>query len=371
MGSTAKRITERTVASNPWGSGDRVDEAAGVIHGVVLCGLESLNNRDYPPDVNRRATPKYEGAKVYFDHTDEKTGRKFRDWVGVVRGVACHEDGRNRGRIELFKTDPLVPKLLEAAKKCPDKFGMSHVAMCKTTRGANGRERVEEIESVESVDIVTDPATTKGLHEGRTVALTVKALCEALVKHPKVTSKQVRPIKRLGEMDGMGDAATAMDAPPDDSADPGDGVSAAFKAAIMAVIESAMSGDTDPNDALSKIKKLLASHGEVNGDAPDDDDDDDDMPKEGKRPNLAGVLKECADKGFTPDTAHLVVIADVPTAAGRAVLIDSLKKATEGQGRETPRSSPRAGTQTTRTTPAKESAAIPTDPKDFAKRYRE
>lgn len=364
--SSPKRLTERV--ANPF-AGSRVDRGAGTIGNVVLCGFESANGRDYPAAVFKRDFAKYEGRPVNADHAQSATVDRRLGWFS---GVRVGEDGKPRGTLNLLKTHPLYERVMEAAERNPSLFGFSHVAYCKT-RTERGREVVESIDRVESIDLVADPATTQGFFESKTMGLTVRKLCEALVKHAKITSAQVRPLKRLGEMDGMDAAPTALDVPPDDTADPADGVSAAFKAAIGAVVDSAMSGDMDPKDALAKIKKLLQSHGEVNADGTPDTgagEEDDDMPKESRRPSLAGVLKECTDKGFTPDTTQLVAIADIPTAAGRASLIEQLKKASEGQGRETPRSSPRAGTQTTRTAPATE-AKLPDDPKAFAARYRE
>jgi hypothetical protein len=141
-----------------------VDEAARVIRGAVICGFESANRRRYPRAVLVRDCRKYEGAKVHFDH--RAGDRSFRDWVGVVENVRPGPDGRPRGDLRLFAADPGVPKLLEAARVCPGRFGLSHVIDARTRR-EGGVEVVEEIARVESVDIVLDPATNPGgLFEG-------------------------------------------------------------------------------------------------------------------------------------------------------------------------------------------------------------
>lgn len=259
------RISERVSAPL---SACRVDEEAGTIGGVLLCGRTSKNNREYPPEVHARDIGKYEDAKVFFNHS--RNGRTFEEWVGVVKGAAISED-RPRGRLELFKSDPRVPKLLEVARKCPDKFGMSHVAVCRTRRGPGGTEVVESIESVESVDIVLDPATTRGLFEGvGAVEITLGMVLESVEK--TLTGDALKRHRRvLVEMDGD----PLMDVPveaPADGLGADDAKAAALRSAGMAVMDDDAMEDGEKLKqlrAIFKLKKQLS--GEKADDAPADD----------------------------------------------------------------------------------------------------
>jgi hypothetical protein len=349
--STVKRLTERTAA--PF-AGSSVDRDAGTISGVLICGTKSANRRDYPVSVFRRDFAKYEGRPVNADHAKESTVDRRLGWF---TNVAPGSDGRPRGTLHLLKSHPLFERVMEAAERNPSLYGFSHVVMAKT-RHEGGREVVEAIESVESIDLVAEPATTNSLFEGKPVGLTVKALCEALVKHPKTLAAKVVPLKALAEMDGMGDLPAGMDAAPADDADPAEGVSAAFKAAIMHIVQSAMSGDHDPKEALSKIKKLLASHGEVNGaaePAEEPEPEREEKPAESKRPSGNAILEAidvCATAGFTGYTSEdLETIAAVHPDR-RAKLAERLKGAATAaiSPAETPRS-------TGRTRPVAEAAA--------------
>lgn len=139
--------------------GGSVDEAAGVLRNAVICGLESANKRRYPRAVLERDHKKYEAAKVFFGH--DTGDRPFRDWIGLVENVRPGTDGRPRGDLRLFKSDPNAGKLLEAARVCPGRFGLSHVVEAKCRR-EHGIEIIEAIERVESVDVVLSPATNAG-----------------------------------------------------------------------------------------------------------------------------------------------------------------------------------------------------------------
>lgn len=370
----AKLLTERV--SKPFAGASVVNEDAGTVDNVGVCGLVSENGRDYPLDMQRRDCAKYEGAKVMFDHSDEKTGRKFREWVGILRSPNVTASG-SRARLELFKSDPNVPKLLEAIRKCPEKFGMSHVARCRTKRDINGREVVEAIESVESVDIVLTPATNPSgffRHEskGRPVALSVKKLLEALVKHPKVTAKQVAPLKVLSEMDGMDDVPAAMDAPPADDADPADGVKDAFKSAILHLVDQAMDGELDAKEALSKIKKLMSSHGEVSGKTPaaEEPAEPEEPSEESKKPDPWAVLKECQAAGYNASPSELETLALQPDAAKRLAFVTEQKAKAANAKAEKPTSAQRKPGADTGKQVA-EGKVVPTDGKAFAASIRD
>jgi hypothetical protein len=319
-----QRLTERVSTSALSGGVGDIDEAAGLIRNAGLCGLVSENGNDYPLAMQQRDHVKYEGAKVYFDHTDERTGRKFRDWVGVVRRPSCVASG-SRGELDLFKSDPNVPKLLEALRKCPEKFGMSHVAQCKTRR-ENGRNVVEGIEAVESVDIVLNPATNpKGFfrHESKGAAvaqISLKTFGERF--GPKWGPAKWGAFATLCE--AIGDVADApvMDEPAADAPEGGD-LKTALMAAITPMLDEAFeSGDgTKVCAALKDFIKLHAKHtGKGDGKPADDKPADDDAAEEAKkRPKTyAGYIAEAKSFGLKAPTADDVTFLEgAPTQAGR------------------------------------------------------
>jgi hypothetical protein len=331
-----KRITERV--AEPF-SGVRVDREAGTISGVLVCGFRSANNRTYGADVLRKSVHRYEGRVVNCDHGEKATVERRLGWLS---DVTAGDDGRPRATLNVLRSHPMAERVFEAAERNPSLFGMSHVAMCKTSYDRNGNEVVESIDSIESVDLVADPASTKGLHEskGHVGMYTIKKFLESVAT--KATVSQILKVKKLAEMEGVDGAPMGdlpMDQPPDDMT-PEDGISAAFKAAIMSVVDAAMAGETDAKEALGKIKKLLNSHDDINGDgkidaadvadvADDDDEPDEDeetYESRGKRKGTA-ILEamEVAEKhGLTLDRGTIELIAGT-SAKLRETLAQKLK----------------------------------------------
>lgn len=159
----------------------------GVIHGVKILGESSVNQRRYSKAVREAARDKYEGARVNIDHPKkgESVDRSFRDWVGVIENVQVRRDG-TFGDLRLRQEHSEYKAIVEAAEKFWRDFGLSHVADCESRR-VGGVDEVTEIVEVFSVDIVTEPATTKGLTESRNRDMakpnekkTVKQVAESL-----------------------------------------------------------------------------------------------------------------------------------------------------------------------------------------------
>lgn len=153
----------------------RVDRDQGVIYGVKILGFESVNGMDGMPKVQRRVYPRevvtraqglYEGLHVSIDHP-KRAGeqRSAYDRFGKLTNINIRPDGLY-GDLHYLKTHPLAERIVEAAERMPDAFGLSHSAE------ARGEPRgdafvVTEITNVTSVDLVADPATTNGLFESR------------------------------------------------------------------------------------------------------------------------------------------------------------------------------------------------------------
>lgn len=364
-----KRLVEQFAFT---GRVDRSDPNRPYVRGVLLCGPVSENRRRYLKKAFEGERVKlYNGAPVNLNHGRGPDGRPYETQIGIVENARHRADGMPLGDIAVNPKKPHAEGFLWDAEFQPKACGMSHVAHCETTRAADGFDDVTGLVRVEAVDVISanNAATTKGLFENRG-ATHVKISLKAFVERfgPKWGPAKWGAARKMCEDMGAPADAPVMDSPPEDAAD-GD-LKGALMAALAPILDEAFESG-NPDKAVSALKDFIKMHAKHtgNGDAGRSLDDAA-PPTEGKRPSLAGVLKECTDKGFTPDTTQLVAIADIPTAAGRASLIEQLKKASEGQGRETPRSSPRAGTQTTRTAPATE-AKLPDDPKAFAARYRE
>jgi len=146
----------------------RVDAAAGVLAGVKILGLASRNGRSYRPQALAAAAPLYEGAKVNVNHPKghPTAPRDYQDRIGVVRRVVFRPD---TGLFADFHFNPrhaLAEQLVWDARHAPQNVGFSHNVEARTTR-SGGQMIVEAITRVLGVDLVADPATTRGLFEGR------------------------------------------------------------------------------------------------------------------------------------------------------------------------------------------------------------
>ena len=339
-----------------------------VIRGVLLCGTTSANRRRYKVEsFGAAGKKKYEGKPIFIDHGDGRKSRSFRDKLAWVENESRDSSGRPVGDVGVNPKHDQAEPFLWLAENRPDQCGMSHVAHCKTVTSADGWEEVTEIVDVESVDVVVDPATTKGLyeHRRRTVALTVKALCEALVKHPKIKSSAVAPLKKLAEMDGMDGLDSGMDAAPADDAEPGDGVKDAFCSAIQSVVDKALDGEMEAKEALRQIKELIASHERVKGGKAAPAEEEEPAEEEStKRCKLAAdpyaILAEGEKAGYRPTAVEAKALATM-TAEERAVwFTEQAAKGKPGQNPSAATRRPGAGSagntpanQTTKTIESK------------------
>jgi len=232
-------LLEVVQSTNP-----QVDAEKGVIRDVRILGAKSANGREYTREAIANAAGLYEGKRVYCDHPrpgeSPTAERSIRDRVGWLENVREHDGGLN-GDLHLWLSDPVAPKILEAAAKKPDQFGLSHNAEGRVAK-RDGKILVEEIKAVRSVDIVDDPATTRGLFESiqsepeaepNGMKTTLGKLLEQLApKHEdaKTWSKLIEE-----EIPAIADAPVevAGDAPSEE-----DQVDAAFKAMVMAVLDN-------------------------------------------------------------------------------------------------------------------------------------
>lgn len=229
---------------------ERIDTEAGVIYGVKVLGPKSRNGRVYEDAAIRRAVPMYEGVTVNLNHQRIEDGgrvvpdRPIQDRWGVLRN-ARYVEGSVYADLHYLKNHPATPQLIEAAERFPDTFGLSHDA-AGDEQVVDGERRVIELFEIRSVDVVADPATNSGLFESlkRTPVMSKKyseitercgtkrlkeCLCEAMGQYPELKEMD---IEYGGDADG--------------------GIGAAFKAAMMKVL------DDDSLDTVGKLGKLKA-----------------------------------------------------------------------------------------------------------------
>lgn len=213
-------LRENSVSGN---STLRADRAAGIIYGVKVLGKSSPNTHgvagvegtDYTPGAMAQARPLYEGLKVNIDHPPrEKPGkdRSAYDRLGKICNTRI-EDGEIFGDLHLLKSHPMAERVMEAAEKMPDAFGLSHNAYGKGSV-IGKRYVISSIPEVRSVDVVADAGTTRGLFESQENPMSKKTL-KAVLENLKIPAKA---IKRIWEMDGMAPTMAAdaePEAPPD------------------------------------------------------------------------------------------------------------------------------------------------------------
>lgn len=144
----------------------RVDRAAGVLRGVKLIGLDSLNGRRYRPEALSAAVALYEGAKVNVNHPKEGplAPRDYRDRLGVIREVEFRAEEGLFGNLHFNPKHAVAEQLAWDAEHNPRNVGFSHNVLARLTRDG-AQSLVEAITHVQSVDLVADPASTRGLFE--------------------------------------------------------------------------------------------------------------------------------------------------------------------------------------------------------------
>jgi hypothetical protein len=322
----------------------RVDREAGVIHDVRILGLQSLNKRRYLPEATRRAKGLYEGVHVNADHPGTASAsRSIDDKVGWLQGIREDSDGGLSGDLCLLKSDPRFAKIMEAAERRPDLFGLSHNAEGRVRR-ENGEVLVEEILRVRSVDIVSDPATTRSLFESQEKEKPMaKTLREVFRGSPDRPESKFMAI--LFEEDPMAAVADVpSEAPAEGGAD--DQIKAAFRQAIVAAFDD---DKLDMQGTLAKMREILKAYDKLNGDGGDggkssDGGGDSTTPESVQRElrNLKAELeahKLLEAAGVDPEEVRVKAVVALESTADRKALIATWKGGA-GVGREAPRSQP-------------------------------
>lgn len=232
----------------------RVDREAGIIYGVRVLGRESKKGRTYSDQAMGDAVRLYEGIPVYVDHPNRSApdaDRGMRDVFGELRSVRKDGDAIIAD-LHFLRSHEIAEQICESAERFPQKFGLSHNARGNIMR-ANGGYVVESIEEVRSVDIVSRPATNRGLFEseGYKVTKTIRSILEDCFPKTKAN---------LVEMEGDMPMATAVDVPSEAGAD--EQIKAAFRSAVIAAFDD---DSLDSAATLAKIKEILKAYDKLNG----------------------------------------------------------------------------------------------------------
>ncbi len=326
----------------------RVDREKGILYGVKLLGEASQNQapRDnlYPKTTRAKAITLLEGRRVYVNHPRKSEAgetRRYEDGMGVARAVEERGDGLY-GNYHFNPKHPLAEQLFWDAEHAPGDLGFSINGNGKTVR-RNGRNLVEEITELFSVDLVSRPATTKGLFESRTMFQTLAELLETLKGTPQGVT-----LKEMADAAGLPSDAP-MDAPAPSS--PDDAIKSGFKAAIHAVVDD---DSMDMQAKLQKIKEILKAQEKLMG---GDKKPDEGGDKGGDKPdkpaaeskagqgNLQEQLRQlqrkdavrdlCEAAGVKPSAALLKAACAVDQETA-AALIEEAKSASAGAASTTP-----------------------------------
>ncbi len=263
----------------------RVDLDKAIVYGVKIIGRESPNAHGldgikktvYTSKALVEAKRLYEGVRVNANHLERGTtkDRSVYDRVGKLVNIVAKESGLY-GDLHLLKSHPMTKRILEAAQKMPDVFGLSHHAS-----GAGRREGdtliVESIPSVTSVDIVSDPATTTSLFEskkkGRPMKVEFGAFIEGRTKSLDQAKRAI--VRKLLESD---DIANAEIAQPSDSMSHEDQLRAGFKGAINAILDD---DSLDMKGKMAKIKEIMTAEEKLLGATAEVEEEDDEEYMEG------------------------------------------------------------------------------------------
>lgn len=244
-----------------------IDAESGIIRDVKILGTDSGNGRFYAIDVMQKAKTLYDGISVNVNHGDRPGDKRdYGDRIGILKNIKVKESGIF-GDLFFNPQHERASQLAWDAVNAPENVGLSHDAKCRTFR-RNGVTTVEEILSVNSVDLVGSPATTGSLfeQESKTMKTTIGRIAKATLKRgsgaTKSNAKLARNLLQLCEQDALaGDIPVAdleVDVPAEANAD--EAIKAAFRAAIMAVIDDP---SLDVKEMMDKIRQLLMAEDKI------------------------------------------------------------------------------------------------------------
>lgn len=136
-----------------------------IIRNVSLLGAESANGYTYTEDALRDAARLLDGAVQYTNHSFNDAPRDVNESFSEVRNVKFDQGAQKVfGDMYLVNTPWIREELFPRIERFSHKFGNSIVCWGEFEE-RDGKEYVTKITAVESCDLVSDPATNKGLFE--------------------------------------------------------------------------------------------------------------------------------------------------------------------------------------------------------------
>jgi hypothetical protein len=149
----------------------KINRALNIIEGTTLIGPLSTNGANHKRRYSEAALKKIasmaEGLPGYLNHVKPEDAFKPRD----VRDLAVrHQNVRYDPTTQTVKSDmhvlePHAPLVFSLAERFGDRIGSSLISKGAVTMEGD-TEVVQDILAVRSADLVSDPASTKGLFEG-------------------------------------------------------------------------------------------------------------------------------------------------------------------------------------------------------------
>ncbi len=174
----------------------------GVVKGVKIIGVDSVNGYKYRIDALKKGKPLYENAAVFIDHGNPKEkkrgSRQLHDHFGTLQAIRERHNGNGiYGDLHVKMSHPMADAVIEAVESGKGKFGLSHNAFVLMN---DDETEVVEILEVNSVDLVDDPATTHNLFEEDEMSnATVTELKAALDKVEGGMAEQDKKLTHLLE----------------------------------------------------------------------------------------------------------------------------------------------------------------------------
>ena len=159
----------------------KVDRVGAIVHNVKIIGFQSANDREYTPEALRQAIPMYEGVNVNIDHPDGGPDEQRSAWdrIGFLKNVKFVEGKGLYGDLHLLPSHPFTERILEAAEKMPQIYGLSHNAKGEGFEDKKTKKFVvNKVAEVRHVDLVADPATTHSLAESKEAEVPVEQEAE-------------------------------------------------------------------------------------------------------------------------------------------------------------------------------------------------
>jgi len=154
--SLAEGTTELTLAES-------FNASSGEVPVTIIKPGVSKNNRYYSPELLKRQSAIFEGAKMFCDHATDKEAMQrpegsVKDWVASLKNVRAESDGTLKGTAVVI--DPVFKQKLQALSEAGllHTLGVSIRAAASVSDGkVDGKNTriIEEFKACRSVDFVT------------------------------------------------------------------------------------------------------------------------------------------------------------------------------------------------------------------------